>query len=39
MLIDGMSEQQLRRSPHPEVNPILWILWHTRGVRTLALIV
>ena len=28
-LVDGMTEQQLRQSPHPTVNPIAWLLWHT----------
>jgi hypothetical protein len=28
LLVAGMTEQQLRHSPHPAVNPITWILWH-----------
>ena len=29
ILLDGMTEQQLRGAPHPALNPIVWILWHT----------
>lgn len=27
-LVDGLSEEQLRHSPHPSLNPIAWTLWH-----------
>jgi hypothetical protein len=29
LLLDSMTEQQQRRLPHPAINPIAWILWHT----------
>lgn len=28
LLLDGLNESQLRRSPHPALNPISWTLWH-----------
>lgn len=28
VLLSGMTEQQLRQSPHSAVNPVAWILWH-----------
>jgi len=28
-LVDGLSDEQLRSSPDPSLNPILWLLWHT----------
>jgi hypothetical protein len=27
-LVAGLSETQVRQSPHPRVNPIAWALWH-----------
>jgi len=27
-LVRGLTEAQLRRSPHPALNPIAWTLWH-----------
>jgi hypothetical protein len=27
-LLDGLTEDQLRRRPHPAVNTIAWLLWH-----------
>jgi hypothetical protein len=29
LLLEGMSEAQIRQSPHPALNPIAWILWHS----------
>lgn len=28
LLLDGLSDHQLRHSPHPALNPICWALWH-----------
>ncbi|MEJ2085293.1 MAG: DinB family protein [Acidobacteriota bacterium] len=28
LLVGGLSERQLRESPHPALNPIAWLLWH-----------
>ncbi len=28
LLLDGLSEHQLRHSPHPALSPISWALWH-----------
>ena len=28
LLLEGLSEHQLRHSPHPSLNPITWALWH-----------
>jgi len=28
VLLDGMTDDQVRRSPQPGINPIAWILWH-----------
>jgi hypothetical protein len=27
-LVKDLTEHQLRHSPHPSLNPIVWILWH-----------
>jgi len=27
-LVDGLTEEQLRLSPRPPLNPIVWTLWH-----------
>jgi hypothetical protein len=36
LLVSGMSEQQLRHSPHPALNPVSWILWHTARCEDMA---
>lgn len=28
LLLGGLTDRQLRRSPHPALNPIAWVLWH-----------
>ncbi len=28
-LLEGLGEAQIRRTPHPGVNSIVWLLWHT----------
>jgi hypothetical protein len=28
LLLDGLTDDQLRHSPHPALNPIAWVLWH-----------
>ncbi len=27
-LLHGLSDNQIRHSPHPSLNPIAWTLWH-----------
>jgi len=28
LLLSGLTEHQMRHSPHPPLNPIAWVLWH-----------
>jgi hypothetical protein len=32
----GVTDQQARRSPHPALNPIIWLLWHTARCEDVA---
>ena len=32
-LLGRLSEEQLRRRPHPNVNTIAWLLWHTARIE------
>jgi hypothetical protein len=32
-LLTGPSSAQVRRRPHPAVNPIAWLLWHTARIE------
>jgi hypothetical protein len=32
-LLSGPSEAQVRGRPHPAVNPIAWLLWHTARIE------
>ena len=35
-LVSGLTEAQLRQSPHPALNPIAWTLWHTARCEDVA---
>ena len=32
-LMEGLSEEQIRRRVHPMVNPLAWLLWHVARVE------
>lgn len=36
LLLEAMSEAQFRHSPHPALNPIAWILWHSARCEDVA---
>ena len=36
LLVDGLTDQQLCQSPHPTLNPIAWLLWHTARCEDVA---
>src|SRR6266849_9995801 len=36
-LFSGLSEAQLRGRPHPGVNTIAWLLWHSARIEDVAL--
>ena len=35
-LLTSLPEAQLRRRPHPGVNTIAWLLWHSARIEDLA---
>ena len=32
-LLKRLTEQQIRRRPHPRVNPVAWLIWHAARVE------
>jgi len=36
LVLDGITDQQARQSPHPALNPIIWLLWHTARCEDVA---
>jgi hypothetical protein len=36
-LLSGLPESQLRGRPHPGVNTIVWLLWHSARIEDLAM--
>lgn len=32
-LVGGLSEAQVRGRPHPAVNPVAWLLWHSARIE------
>ena len=36
ILLKGMTEQQIRQTPHSAVNPIAWLLWHMARCEDMA---
>ena len=37
MLLEGVSDEQLRRRPAPELNPIAWTVWHMARCEDVAM--
>jgi hypothetical protein len=35
-LFDGLTDEQIRQSPHPAVNSIAWLVWHMARAEDLA---